>query len=53
MEGRIAVITIDTRPSAKKIPGGSYAMAHRDVCCARLIRRKFFRGGDDPPKFIG
>jgi hypothetical protein len=53
MGGRIAVITTDMRSSAKKIPVGSYAMDHRDACCARLIRKKFFRGWDDPLKFIG
>jgi hypothetical protein len=50
MEGRIAVITTDTRSSAKKILVGSYAMDHRDACCARLIRKRFSREWDDPYK---
>jgi hypothetical protein len=53
MEGQIAVITTDTRLSAKKILVGSYAMGHRDVPCARLIRKRFSRGRDDPLRFIG
>jgi hypothetical protein len=52
MEGRIVVITTDTRSSAKKILVGSYAMDHRDACCARLIRKRFFPGWDDPLRFI-
>jgi hypothetical protein len=52
MEGRIAVITTDTRSSAKKILAGFHAMDHRDACYARLIRKRFFHGWDDPLKFI-
>jgi len=52
MERQIAVITTDTRSSAKKIQRGSYAMGHRDAPCARLIRRRFSRGRDDPLGFI-